>query len=117
MVPKFGEAPPSPLPSTTSELSEGSSSSAYNAPTVLDSPTSPTSTSSTQLNKSIDDTDSEVGHIIIHENPASPNDDTSGDSSHMSECGDADDDDDDADNYVCVVNVDEYGLLYKKKKK
>ena len=36
----------------------------------------------------------------IHKDPASPNDDTSGDSSHVSECGDA----------------DESGLLYRKKK-
>ena len=28
-----------------------------------------------------------------------------------------DDDDDDDDDDVCVVNLDEYGLVYKKKKK
>ena len=59
---KFGEAPPSPVPSTTSESNESTLSSVYNAPTILDSPNS---TSSTQLlNRTIDDTtDSEVGHM------------------------------------------------------
>ena len=105
----FGEDPPSPVPSngtTTSESNESTLSSVYNAPTIFDSPTS---TSSIQiLNISIDSSEtSEIGHMIIHEDPASPNDDRSGVSSHVSECGD------DEDNSVGQMNVDEPGVIYR----
>ena len=106
------EDPPSPVHSngpTPSESNETTDSSVYNASTNIDSPTSTSSTFI--LNISVDSTDSsEVGHMIIHEDPASPgdsNEDISGDSSHVSECGDDDD------NSVGQMNVDEAGVLYR----